>query len=214
MRVGIKLTIIFLLFLASLHYIDAAYKISVPKLKNVHYNQLTADVQKQIDCLAENIYHEARGEPSEGQVAVALVTLNRVNDRRFPDNICGVVKEKTRNKDRTVCQFSWYCMTVTLNRESESYAESVRNAIYVYLNYNHMEDITKGSLFYHADYVDKRLIGVRNLVETAKIGRHIFYNESELYATKTQPTTEGRSVKTRFLSFDGRNNNGFMQTSY
>lgn len=54
---------------------------------------------KQLNCLAQNIYHESRGEPIRGQLAVAFVTLNRMEDERFPDSICGVVFQKG--------QFSW-----------------------------------------------------------------------------------------------------------
>jgi spore germination cell wall hydrolase CwlJ-like protein len=52
-----------------------------------------------IDCLALNIYHEARGEPLEGLLAVAAVTLNRVWHKRFPNSICEVVWQPR--------QFSW-----------------------------------------------------------------------------------------------------------
>ena len=50
------------------------------------------EANSDIHCLAENIYFEARGESTAGKMAVALVTLNRVMDERFPDTICGVVK--------------------------------------------------------------------------------------------------------------------------
>ena len=70
-------------------------------------------------CLAMNVYHEARNQPLAGQMAVISVTVNRVNDKRFPNSICGVVYEGAHRpswKDQTVmipvrhrCQFSWYC---------------------------------------------------------------------------------------------------------
>lgn len=50
-------------------------------------------------CLASNIFHEARGESREGQVQVALVTMNRVASPQYPDTVCGVVYQKA--------QFSW-----------------------------------------------------------------------------------------------------------
>ena len=46
-----------------------------------------------IACLATAIYFEARGEPMVGQVAVAQVIINRVDDERFPDTVCEVVKQ-------------------------------------------------------------------------------------------------------------------------
>ena len=42
-------------------------------------------------CLAKNVYFEARNQPLAGQLAVISVTVNRVNDSRFPNTICGVV---------------------------------------------------------------------------------------------------------------------------
>ena len=50
---------------------------------------------REVQCLAQNIYYEARNEPEEGKVAVGLVTLNRTQDSRFPDSVCGVVHQRT-----------------------------------------------------------------------------------------------------------------------
>lgn len=74
----------------------------------------------ELDCLAKNIYHEARGESREGKIAVAHVTMNRVNSKRFPNTVCGVVHQavystwwlEARGRKvpvRNKCQFSWYC---------------------------------------------------------------------------------------------------------
>ena len=203
MRLILKLTSIFFILSVAVYFATKTYEHD--ELLDIKYSQLTEDAKRQVDCLAENIYHEAKGEPEMGQIAVALVTLNRVQDRRYPNNICGVVKEKTRKFNRTVCQFSWYCMPVKLNRESDSYQKALNHAIFVYVNYDVIPDITGGSLFYHADYVDVRRIGVRNLVKTTKIGRHIFYIEGDTYVAKNESAVEGRAIKTRFLLADGRN---------
>lgn len=65
-------------------------------------------------CLAENIYHETRGETASGQVAVATATLERLSDERYPRTICGVVKQakinpRTKKPYKNKCAFSWYC---------------------------------------------------------------------------------------------------------
>ena len=69
--------------------------------------------EEEIRCLAENIYWEARNQSKEGRLAVAQVTLNRVEDPRFPNTICGVVKQTkyypSGRIDLHSCQFSWYC---------------------------------------------------------------------------------------------------------
>lgn len=139
----------------------------------VEYNELTKDAKRQVDCLAENIYHEAKSESAKGQIAVALVTMNRVNDERFPKDICGVVKQKNNFEGRIVCQFSWHCMAVRLNKNSEYYQEALKHALHVYANYELIEDFTRGSLYYHADYVRPGW----KLLKTVVIGRHIFYKE-------------------------------------
>ena len=152
---------------------------------NVPFDRMTKDTQKQIECLAENIYFEARNEPIEGQYAVAFVTMNRVNSTYFPDTICDVVKQKTKvesiGNQRVVCQFSWWCEptpkyistnNVLTETNNVKYNEIVKVAVNFYVNYERLEDPTKGSLFYHADYVSPNW---RNVEKVTQIGRHIFY---------------------------------------
>jgi hypothetical protein len=68
---------------------------------------------REFECLAKNVYFEAGNQPVVGQLAVALVTLNRVNDHRFPRTICGVISQGSMDdpnkKVGRSCQFSWYC---------------------------------------------------------------------------------------------------------
>jgi spore germination cell wall hydrolase CwlJ-like protein len=139
------------------------------KLLQVEYTQLTRDAQRQIDCLAANIYHEAASEPRDGRIAVGLVTLNRVYDERYPKDICSVVKQKTNH----TCQFTWYCKMPSV-RSQDLYEQAKDIALHVYANYERMADFTNGALFYHADYVNPRW---RGLERTVVIGRHIFYKE-------------------------------------
>lgn len=145
---------------------------------DVKYTQLTKETQKQIDCLAENIYFESAYEPIDGRIAVALVTLNRVQDSRYPSTICEVVKQKTRivsiGDKRIVCQFSWYCEPNKYVKNLKAYMEAKEIALYVYANYENLKDLTYGALFYHADYVNPKW---RGLERTVVIGRHIFYKE-------------------------------------
>lgn len=138
----------------------------------INYSDLGKYQQRQIDCLAQNIYHEARSETIQGQQAVAFVTLNRTQDGRFPTDVCGVVKQK----NRTVCQFSWFCTKVKLDKTSDAYREALQVALHVYANYFNLTDITGGALYYHADYVKPRW----KLERTTSIGRHIFYKEKEV----------------------------------
>jgi spore germination cell wall hydrolase CwlJ-like protein len=130
---------------------------------------------KQLDCLAKNIYWEAGSEPYEGKVAVAQVTLNRVNSGKFADSVCGVVYQKNVVLQKVVCQFSWFCDgkmrdgNMNPTRFEESYAVARK----VLLGGVRLPEL-KDALYYHADYVNPRW---KNLDKIHKVGAHIFYKE-------------------------------------
>jgi len=181
------LTLICLIIFASFKFSKTPEVQAAPEPQkiNIPYTSLSSKVQKEMICLAENIYFEARNEPIEGMYGVAFVTMNRVHSQLFPDTICGVVKQKTKveriGNKRVVCQFSWYCERkpkyISQNRlltkdTNEVYNEILQLAIFFYVNYERMKDPTHGALFYHADYVNPRW---KNVTKTVQIGRHIFY---------------------------------------
>jgi spore germination cell wall hydrolase CwlJ-like protein len=123
-----------------------------------------------VECLALNIYHEARSEPEVGRLAVAAVTLNRVDSPRFPDSVCDVVKQGGERRDR--CQFSWWCDGKRDDpHEEDAWEEALRLSRLSLLGL--AEDPTGGALYYHADYVSPRWS--RTFKRTAEIGRHHFY---------------------------------------
>ncbi len=128
--------------------------------------------QRQLDCLAINIYREAGYEPFEGKVAVAQVTLNRASNKNFPQDICQVVYQKSVIMEKVVCQFSWYCDRAVMARpvNKESYNESYEVAKKVLLEGFKLK-VLDDALFYHADYVNPKW----NKEKIGKIGRHIFY---------------------------------------
>lgn len=150
----------------------------------ITYTELTKDAKKQVDCLAENIYYEAGAEDRQGQLAVALVTLNRTQDPRFPKDICSVVKQKTQG----TCQFSWFCEPKRTKNDA-MYRRNLDIALYAYANYENIDDPTNGAIYYHADYVQPGW----KLLKTTKIGRHIFYKDKN-HDAKVEPTTKGRSI--------------------
>ena len=139
--------------------------------------------EQQVKCLAMNMYHEARGQGTAGQLAVSAVVLNRVNDKRFPDTICEVIKQGPTKESwkkngryypiKHRCQFSWYCDgkhdTPT---DSETWMDSIVLA-YRLLHFDDM-DITEGSLWYHANYIDEPYWS-SELTPTVIINNHIFY---------------------------------------
>jgi N-acetylmuramoyl-L-alanine amidase len=125
----------------------------------------TAFSQKeQVECLAKNVYFEARGESQAGQIAVANVTMNRVSSKHFPNTVCDVVWEPK--------QFSWtHDGKSDTPGDSAKYKDIYKLAKKVYNN--QVIDITEGSTFYHADYVNPSWNQAMDRV--TKIGTHIFY---------------------------------------
>ena len=136
------------------------------------YQPTAALRTKQLDCLTKNIYWEAASEPFEGKVAVAQVTLNRVESGKFGDGICGVVYQKNIFYERIVCQFSWVCEGNWKTKPvmSKYYAESEEVAKKVLFE-NFRLPILSQALYYHADYVNPRW----GKEKITKIGQHIFY---------------------------------------
>jgi spore germination cell wall hydrolase CwlJ-like protein len=132
--------------------------------------------EKQLECLAINIYREAGYEPFEGKVAVAQVTMNRVASGKFGNDVCGVVYQKNVIMEKVVCQFSWACDQVHRNRpiNKEAYNESYEVAKKVLLEGFRLS-ILKDALYYHATYVNPRW----PLEKIGKIGQHIFYKGKE-----------------------------------
>jgi spore germination cell wall hydrolase CwlJ-like protein len=131
-----------------------------------------AQLSKDLECLALNIYREGGYEPIEGRIAIAQVTLNRVASGDFPNDVCGVVYQKNRVVTKLVCQFSWYCDASHRNRpiNTKAYDEAYEVAKKVYLEGFRLDSLTD-ALYYHADYVRPRW----KLERINQIGTHIFY---------------------------------------
>ncbi|MCH9697491.1 MAG: cell wall hydrolase [Gammaproteobacteria bacterium] len=140
--------------------------------RRVSYHAPSEIDKEELYCLALNNYFEARGESRLGQYAVASVVLNRVKNPRFPDSICGVVKQGGFTK-KYQCQFSWWCDGMSdkpMNKKA--WKQSIELARSVLKK--HHNDITAGALWYHADYV--RPYWRTSMKRGPKIGRHIFYS--------------------------------------
>lgn len=161
-----------LLFVALLTFMVSSKRIEVLKLNTVAKTESAESVEKNLSCLAINVYKEAANEPFEGKVAVAQVTLNRTKSPHFPDTICDVVYQKNTFMGKVVCQFSWYCDGAYRVRavNKQAYEESYKVAKMVYLEDFKLESV-KDALYYHADYVNPNW----GKKKVTKIGAHIFY---------------------------------------
>jgi spore germination cell wall hydrolase CwlJ-like protein len=116
------------------------------------------------ECLAGAIYFEAKGEPLEGQLAVAEVVINRSKSGRFPSTICGVVKQKSQFSFIRAGRFP------PIQRGSAAWRKAIAIAHVA------MQDLAESragsAMFFHATYVSP---GWRGLTRVAKLGNHVFY---------------------------------------
>jgi len=124
-------------------------------------------------CLAQAIYFEARSEPLSGWKAVADVVINRVNDRRYPSTVCGVVFQGEYRRHK--CQFSFACDGKSDRPKNRILWQQAQRVAAYKLMRRHMKPSTLPATHYHADYVNP--YWNRNMMRLAKIGRHIFYND-------------------------------------
>ena len=144
--------------------IDSLVTMDVPKRTDAE------NMVRQSQCLATAIYYEARSEALSGQLGVAEVIVNRVNDHRYPNTICDVVFQGATRT--TGCQFTFTCdgaMNKPPRGTRWERAESIAAHVMMGLN----ERKTEGATHYHATYVNP--VWNSGLIKTRKIGTHIFY---------------------------------------
>ena len=134
---------------------------------------------KQMSCLAEALYFEARGEPIQGQLAVGEVILNRVKDTRYPSSICKVINQGTGR--RFACQFTYTCDgKLETVHERKPYEMALKIA--KILMTTHDGKLTRGSTHYHSNYVNPKWS--KKFERVAKFGRHIFYRQPILVSQR------------------------------
>lgn len=134
-------------------------------------------IESALLCLALNVYYESRGEPSMGQYAVAVVTLNRADYQA--ERVCSVVTQKG--------QFSWTLdpkkklrfkngvVVIPGSLEKAAWQQSLMVARHTF--YGRIHDITDGATYFHT--VDVSPAWSTKFKRTRKIGRHIFYRDGK-----------------------------------
>ena len=134
-------------------------------------NSVAQDIGKQVLCMAKNLYYEAAMEPWEGKLAVAQVTMNRVNSSQFPSNVCDVVYQKTGS----TYQFSWVGEKVGEVRNKYAWEECLIVAKKALTEKRLHDTIYKTkSMYYHNTSVNPAW----KLKYVAKIGNHLFYTKA------------------------------------
>jgi spore germination cell wall hydrolase CwlJ-like protein len=133
---------------------------------NETYQQDPSDTH----CLAKAIYFEASRNNTKMQEAVAAVIINRVEDDRYPDTICEVIHQRTKNS----CQFSWYC-TPQKHIDPQSWANALSVARRSIENWvaEKSYDITHGATHFHDTRVHPSW--GHYLTKTLTINNMVFY---------------------------------------
>lgn len=164
-----------------------AYLISTASTVGIDIDTSKVDPE-QAYCLAENIYYESKSEDIRGQFAVASVTINRANDPRFPNTICGVIKQSavSRISNKLVCAFSWYCENNKKGKEipvrnkdgtvNQQVVDQFQVASIVALTAlaGDVDDNTNGATHFHNPFTSQP--AWRNqLIKTMRVGNHDFY---------------------------------------
>ena len=139
-------------------------------------------------CLAQNVFYESRNEDIQGQFAVASVTLNRANDSRFPNTICGAVKQSSysKNSKKLVCAFSWYCENDKRGREipvrnrdgtvNQMIIDQfqVASMVAIAVLSGEVKDNTHGSTHFYNPLISQPAWR-KELTKTIRVGNHDFY---------------------------------------
>lgn len=128
------------------------------------------DASRDLDCLTQAAYYEARGEGREGMQAVAQVVLNRARHPAFPNSVCGVVYQGAGRN--TGCQFSFTCNgamrgavnRVAWNRARDVASKALSGAVFAPVG---------NATHFHTTGVSPAW---RNtLIRVNQIGQHLFY---------------------------------------
>ena len=115
--------------------------------------------EKEIKCLSQNAYHEARSEGEKGMLATIFVVLNRTKDSRFPSTPCKVIAQKN--------QFVWYGRGKTI-KEPKEY-DKAKQLVHEVLDGKH-KDVTCGAIYFNAHHKSPK-----NSKFTVRIGNHSFF---------------------------------------
>lgn len=145
-------------------------KIALP-LPAVESKPVKEVSQREVECLANNIYYEARNQSSIGQLAVGLVTLTRVEQAGWSDGVCGVVHKPK--------QFSWVHdgkqrkVGKRVAADEAQYLNALNLASRIlYGDFDNVRDVFEAD-HYHTTKVHPKWAKKMDKLET--IGSHVFY---------------------------------------
>jgi len=126
---------------------------------------------RDLDCLTDAVYFEARGESKRGQQAVATVVLNRVKNPNFPKSVCGVVFQRASSG----CQFSFACDGSMRHGRDEDAWEQARRVAARALSGYVLRDIGSAT---HFHTIDVSPDWGSQMLKVAQVGLHVFYRRN------------------------------------
>jgi spore germination cell wall hydrolase CwlJ-like protein len=162
---------------------------------------------KDVECMARNIFYEAGAESKEGKIAVAQVTLNRAQDPRFGRSVCEVVKARTtviRTKEVTrteivkrgyfgrpeqvtrkemlsqpvtICQFSWMCSSVRAPKSTDTAWVESQEIAKEIASGGHQQERAKYSTAMYFHAAGIRPVWAKSKAYVKRTGQHLFYAE-------------------------------------
>jgi len=138
--------------------------IKIPKEQTFFRSNKVELSEKEYNCLVKNVYHEAGGESMMGKIAVAQITINRLESGRWGKDMCKVIYAKH--------QFSWTSRKKLPIPTGDALEES-KLAVEQVLDGNRISKL-RDSLFYHATWI-ARPYWTSAMKEKKIIGQHIFY---------------------------------------
>lgn len=135
-----------------------------------------------------NVYHEARGEPLDGKIGVALVVMHRVADKQHPNTVCGVIADGASR--RTGCQFSWVCENRP-KRPRERDQWLISQAVASAVLREEVPDVVRGARYFARCEVQKSWM--RSLRLVTRIGDHCWYGDA-VDNDQDEPVTYGFAI--------------------
>ncbi|WP_299748593.1 cell wall hydrolase [Devosia sp.] len=158
-------------------YIDAGFEPTAERVKKRNLAlAATGAGQSESDCLAQAIYHEARGESEAGQYAVANVIVNRALSGKFPATLCGVIYQNA-SKGYHRCQFTFACDgkdDTPGERNAWNRSKAIAKAVYAeFATGQQMDSLPRSVLYYHTRSSNPSWSNT--YTQVAQIGSHLFY---------------------------------------
>ena len=138
---------------------------------------------KNLQCLALNIHFESNIEPLIGKIAVAQVTLQRVQSPYYPNTVCGVVAAGIGKKG---CAFSWLCdgkeniITINNKKAQDLWDENIKIAELMLSDRPPFIEELKGATLYHNHTVEPWWSKDESVVFLVKIFNHYYYKEKRV----------------------------------